>query len=113
MLTATYRDMGVAHTACMEVQVGQTNLCNSKDLVKSFNADCDMPRHGSHTYSMHGGIINVNRMSTLYAWATPSAKASSTQTLLYCDISRNHNMHQAANNSSSSPVLEDIIRTQT
>ena len=30
-------------------------LCNSPDLAHFFNPDCDMPRHGSRTYSILGG----------------------------------------------------------
>lgn len=40
-------------------------LCNSPDLAQFFNPDCDIPRHGSRTYSMHGGagtLISVGLM---------------------------------------------------
>ena len=31
------------------------SLCKVPDLAPFFNANCDLPRHGSRTYSMHGG----------------------------------------------------------
>ncbi len=30
-------------------------LCTAPDLAPFFDAQCNVPRHGSRTYSMHGG----------------------------------------------------------
>ncbi|KAL3145530.1 hypothetical protein ABBQ32_003355 [Trebouxia sp. C0010 RCD-2024] len=44
------------------------SLCKAPELAHFFSAKCDVPRHGSRTYSMHGGagtIISIGMLQTI------------------------------------------------
>ena len=37
-------------------------LCTAPDLAQFFDEECNIPRHGSRTYSMHGGAGKLTHL---------------------------------------------------
>ena len=41
-------------------------LCTAPDLAPFFDAQCNVPRHGSRTYSMHGGAGKLPLLQVMH-----------------------------------------------